>query len=94
MALTREEIPVKNFEVLANEPRYEPSLDQAGVGKIYFEISNGEISHACSITVREEDEALALAFFHRNWPVIGKMAREALDAGDTKNGEVQLVAPT
>ena len=85
---------MKRFEVLTNEPKYEPSLDEPGVGKILFEISNGEASQACSIKVSQESEVLALALFHTNWPVIGKMAREALDAGDIENDVIQLVSPT
>jgi len=79
---------MKDFERLASEPRYEPEL-----GRIFFEISNGEARQACSIEVSQQDEALALAFFHTNWPIIGKMAREAMTAGKLENGEVRLVAP-
>ena len=99
---------MKSFEVLIDEPKYELVQDESAhdkshldkscrdgprLGKISFEISNGEARQACSIRVIQQDEALALAFFHTNWPVIGKMAREALDAGDIENGEVRLVAP-
>jgi hypothetical protein len=103
MAFQREEDPLKSFEVLAGEPRYEPNpgepdldrsgLDRPRLGKIFFEISNGRASQACCIEVNQPDEALALAFFHKNWPVIGKMAREALLAGEIENGEIRLVAP-
>ena len=79
---------MKSFEVLADEPRYDASLR-----RIFFEISNGDAKQACTITVSQEDEALALAFFHKNWPVIGKMAQEALAAGDQEDGEIRLVAP-
>lgn len=85
---------MKQFEVLVNEPKFEPNLDEPGFGKILFEISHGDASQPCSIKVKEDDERLALAFFHSNWPVIGKMAREALIAGELENGEIRLVAPT
>lgn len=80
---------MKNFEVLANEPRYD-----AGQRKIFFEIANGDAKQSCTITVSQEDEVLALAFFHKNWPVIGKMAQEALAAGELEDGTIQLLAPS
>ena len=79
---------MKTFEVLADEPKYD-----ADSRKIHFEISNGDAKQACNIMVNQESESLALAFFHKNWPIIGKMAQDALAAGDLEDGEVRLVAP-
>ena len=59
----------------------------------HFQISNGGVRQACSVSVQAPSMQDATAFFRQNWPTIESMAREGLACGSDNSGRIRLVMP-
>jgi len=62
-----------------------------GPQAVSFLIANGNARQRCILQTELPTKALAQKYLLTNWPVIEKMAREALAAGNLEDGQVKLV---
>ena len=62
-----------------------------GPQAVSFQIANGTARQRCVLQTELPTKALAQKFLLANWPVVEKMAREALAAGNLEDGQVKLV---
>ena len=62
-----------------------------GPQAVSFLIANGNMRQSCVLQTELPTKALAQKYLLTNWPVIEKMAREALAAGNLEDGQIKLV---
>jgi hypothetical protein len=62
-----------------------------GPQAVSFQIASGNARHGCILQTGLPTKALAQKFLLANWPVIEKMARDALAAGNLEDGQIKLV---
>ena len=62
-----------------------------GPQAVSFQIANGNARHHCILQTALSTKALAPKYLLANWPVIEKMACDALSAGNLEDGQVKLV---
>jgi len=61
-----------------------------GPQTVSFQIANGNTRQRCSLQTRLPTKVQAQKYLHTNWPIIEKMARDALATGTL--GQIKLVA--
>jgi hypothetical protein len=59
-----------------------------GPQAVSFQIANGK---CCILQTELPTKALAQKYLLANWPVVEKMARDALAAGSLEDGQIKLV---
>jgi hypothetical protein len=74
---------------IAAKPTEQEILE--GPQAVSFLIANGNARQRCVLQTELPTKALAQKYLLTNWPVIEKMAREALAAGNLEDGQVRLV---
>jgi hypothetical protein len=62
-----------------------------GPQAVSFQIANGNARQRCVLQTELPTKALAQKYLLTNWPVIEKMARDALAAGNLEDGQIKLV---
>jgi hypothetical protein len=62
-----------------------------GPQAVSFQIANGNARQHCILQTGLPTKALAQKYLLANWPVIEKMARDALAAGNLEDGHLKLV---
>jgi predicted dienelactone hydrolase len=62
-----------------------------GPQAVSFQIANGNVRQSCILQTELPTKALAQKYLLTNWPVIEKMARDALAAGNLEDGQIKLV---
>ena len=63
-----------------------------GPQAVPFLIANGNVRQRCVLQTELPTKALAQKYLLANWPVIEKMARDALTARSFEDGQIKLVA--
>jgi hypothetical protein len=63
-----------------------------GPQAVSFQIANGNVRQSCILQTELPTKTLAQKYLLANWPVIEKMARDALAAGSFEDGQIKLVA--
>jgi hypothetical protein len=67
-----------------------PPRDQRGPQTVSFQIANGNARQGCTLQTRFPTKLQAQKYLLTNWPIIEKMARDALATG-TLEGQIKLV---
>jgi hypothetical protein len=62
-----------------------------GTKPYLFQIANGNARHGCTLQTRFPTKLQAQKYLRTNWPMIEKMARDALAAGTREDGQIKLV---
>jgi hypothetical protein len=62
-----------------------------GPQSVSFQIANGNSRQRCTLQTGLPTRQQAQKYFLTNWPMIEKMARDALAAGTIEDGEIRLV---
>jgi hypothetical protein len=62
-----------------------------GPQTVSFEIPNGNARQRCILQTKLPTKVQAQKYLRTNWPIIEKMAREALAAGTFEDGQIKLV---
>ena len=62
-----------------------------GPQMVSFEIANGNARQRCILQTRLPTKLLAQKYLLTNWPIIERMARDALEAGTLEDGKIKLV---
>ena len=62
-----------------------------GPQAVTFQIANGNGRQGCILQTRFPTKLQAQKYLLANWPLIEKMARNALAAGTLKGGQIRLV---
>lgn len=62
-----------------------------GPQAISFQIANGNARQRCILQTGLPTKVQAQKYLLANWPIIEKMAREALAAGTFEDGQIKLV---
>lgn len=58
---------------------------------VSFQITNGNVRQACTLQTKFSTQAEARKHFLMSWPIIERMARDAILAGKLENGQITLV---
>jgi hypothetical protein len=64
---------------------------EEGQQTVSFQIANGNARQRCTLQTTLPTKVQAHKYFLTNWPIIEKMARDALAAGTLEDGEIKLV---
>jgi len=62
-----------------------------GPQMVSFQIANGNARQNCSLQTRLPTKVQAQRYLLTHWPVIEKMARDALATGAIEDGQIKLV---
>jgi hypothetical protein len=62
-----------------------------GPQTVSFQIANGNARRGCILQTRFPTKLEAQRYLLSNWPIIEKMARNALAAGTFEDGQIKLV---
>ena len=62
-----------------------------GPQTVSFQIANGNARQPCILQTKLPTKVQAQKYLLANWPIIEKMAREALAAGTFEDGQIKLV---
>ena len=62
-----------------------------GPQTVSFQIANGNARQGCILQTRFPTKLQAQKYFLTNWPIIEKMARDALATGTLEDGQIKLV---
>jgi hypothetical protein len=62
-----------------------------GPQAVSFQIANGNTRQHCILQTRLPTKVQAQKYLLTNWPIIEKMARDALAAGNLQDGQIKLV---
>lgn len=70
-----------------------PAQQEADEGPqtVTFQIANGNARQHCILQTRLPTKVQAQKYLLANWPIIEKMARDALAAGTFEDGHIKLV---
>jgi hypothetical protein len=70
-----------------------PTEQEADEGPqtVTFQIANGNARQHCILQTRLPTKVQAQKYLLANWPIIEKMARDALAAGTFEDGQIKLV---
>jgi hypothetical protein len=73
--------------------KFEPTEQEINEGPqtVSFQIANGNARHRCILQTRLRTKVQAQKYFLANWPIIEKMARDALATRTFEDGEIKLV---
>jgi hypothetical protein len=69
----------------------EQEIDE-GPQKVSFQIANGNARQTCILQTALPTKVQAQKYLMVNWPIIEKMARDALAAGAIDDGAIRLTA--
>jgi len=71
----------------------EPTEQEINEGPqtVSFQIANGNARQSCVLQPRLPTKVQAQKYLLTNWPIIEKMARDALAAGTFEGGQIKLV---
>ncbi|MBR0992412.1 hypothetical protein JQ580_16995 [Bradyrhizobium japonicum] len=69
----------------------EQEIDE-GPQKVSFQIANGNARQTCILQTELPTKVQAQKYLMANWPIIEKMARDALAAGAIDDGAIRLTA--
>jgi hypothetical protein len=58
---------------------------------VSFEIANGNTRQGCILQTKFQTKVAARKYLLTNWPIIERMAREALATGTLEDGQIKLV---
>jgi len=61
-----------------------------GPQTVSFQIANGNARQRCILQTKLPTKVLAQKYLLTNWPIIERMARNALVAGTIEDGEIKL----
>jgi hypothetical protein len=61
-----------------------------GPQAVSFQIANGNARQTCILQTSLPTQAQAQKYLRTNWPIIEKMARDALAAGTLEDGRIKL----
>ncbi|KYK44955.1 hypothetical protein A1D31_12135 [Bradyrhizobium liaoningense] len=64
-----------------------------GPQAVAFQIANGNRRQNCILQTNLPTKMQAQRYLLANWPIVEKMARDALALGKVENGEIRLVMP-
>ena len=62
-----------------------------GPQTVSFQIANGNARQRCILQTKLPTNVQAQKYLLTNWPIIEKMARDALAAGTFEDGQIKLV---
>jgi hypothetical protein len=62
-----------------------------GPQAVSFQIANGNARQSCILQTKLPTKAQAQKYLLTNWPIIEKMARDALAKGALEDGQIKLV---
>ncbi len=62
-----------------------------GPQTVSFQIANGNARQGCILQTKFPTKVEAQRYLLTNWPIIEKMARNALAAGNFEGGQIKLV---
>jgi hypothetical protein len=62
-----------------------------GPQSVSFQIAEGNTRRSCILQTKLPTKVQAERYLLRNWPIIEKMARDALATGTLEDGQVKLV---
>ncbi|MGA9090084.1 MAG: hypothetical protein WB420_13355 [Bradyrhizobium sp.] len=62
-----------------------------GAQTVSFQIANGNARQGCVLQTKFPTKLQAQKYLMTNWPVIERMARNALAAGTFEDGQIKLV---
>jgi hypothetical protein len=62
-----------------------------GPQTVSFQIANGNARQRCSLQTRFPTKEQAQKYLLTNWPIVEKMARDALATGTLEDGQIKLV---
>ena len=62
-----------------------------GPQSVSFQIANGNARQGCILQTKFTTKVQAQKYLLTNWPIIEKMARNALAAGTFEGGQIKLV---
>lgn len=62
-----------------------------GPQTVSFQIANGNARQGCILQTKFPTKVEAQRYLLTNWPIIEKMARNALAAGNFEDGQIKLV---
>ncbi len=62
-----------------------------GPQSVSFQIANGNARHGCTLQTKFPTKVQAQKYLLANWPIIERMARDALAAGTFEGGQIKLV---
>jgi hypothetical protein len=62
-----------------------------GPQSVSFQIANGNARQGCILQTKFATKVQAQKYLLTNWPIIEKMARNALAAGTFEGGQIKLV---
>jgi hypothetical protein len=62
-----------------------------GPQTVSFQIANGNARQLCSLQTKLPTKVQAQKYLLAHWPVIEKMARDALATGTLEDGQIKLV---
>jgi hypothetical protein len=62
-----------------------------GPQSVSFQIANGNARQGCILQTKFRTKVQAQKYLLTNWPIIEKMARNALAAGTFEGGQIKLV---
>ena len=71
----------------------EPTQQEISEGPqtVSFQIANGNARQDCTLQTRFPTKLQAQKYLLTNWPLIERMARNALAAGTLEGGQIRLV---
>jgi hypothetical protein len=74
-------------------PKFEPTEQEINEGPqtVSFQIANGNARQRCILQTKLPMKIQAERYLLANWPIIEKMARDALAARTREDGEIKLV---
>ena len=62
-----------------------------GPQAVSFQIANGNVRQGCLVQTKFPTKVRAQKYLLTNWPIIEKMARNALATGTFEGGQIKLV---
>ena len=72
-------------------PKPTEQEDNEGPQSVSFQIANGNVRQGCVLQTKFPTKVQAQKYLLTNWPIIEKMARDALATGTFDGGQIKLV---
>jgi hypothetical protein len=72
-------------------PKPTEQEDNEGPQSVSFQIANGNARQGCILQTKFPTKVQAQKYLLTNWPIIEKMARDALTTGTFDGGQIKLV---
>jgi hypothetical protein len=71
-------------------PKPTEQEDNEGPQSVSFQIANGNVRQGCVLQTGFPTKVQAQKYLRTNWPIIEKMARDALATGTFDGGQIKL----